>query len=246
MHWDIYICIIIKIEYNLVHFNSTIERIYKSEENLTFIKNINVFFVVIKILIDGPYGAPSQHIFEAEHAVLIAAGIGITPFASILQSIMCQYRNLRHKCPNCDYIWDSPHTAGSFVRKVGNKTVDFSHRSIDSYFQVDFIWVTREQRSLEWFISLLARMEIEQEHLRQNSDKGLLLNVHLYVTSAKSAADLNALNVYLSLDLIGRENTGNVDAIDRIRQRTKHGRPNWDQVNKSRLLFIESFLINRL
>jgi hypothetical protein len=95
---------------------------------------------------------------------------------------------------------------------------------------VDFIWVTREQRSLEWFISLLARMEIEQQHLRQNSDKGLLLAVHLYVTSAKSAADLKALNVYLSLDLIGRENATSCDAVDRIRQRTKHGRPDWDQV----------------
>lgn len=95
---------------------------------------------------------------------------------------------------------------------------------------MDFIWVTREQRSLEWFISLLARMEIEQQHLRQSSDKDSLLDVHLYVTSAKSAADLKALNVYLSLDLIGRENAANCNAVDGIRQRTKHGRPNWDQV----------------
>lgn len=99
---------------------------------------------------------------------------------------------------------------------------------------MDFIWVTREQRSLEWFISLLAQMEIEQQRLRQNSDKGPLLEVHLYVTSAQTAADLKALNVYLSLDLIGRENTANCQAIDGLRQRTKHGRPDWEQV---KLLF---------
>lgn len=87
---------------------------------------------------------------------------------------------------------------------------------------------------MEWFISLLARMEIEQHHLRQNSDKGPLLEVHLYVTSAKSAADLKALNVYLSLDIIGRENPVSCDAVDGLRQRTKHGRPNWDQVRDSR------------
>ena len=75
-------------------------------------------------------------------------------------------------------------------------------------------------------------MEIEQQHLQQNSDKGPLLEVHLYVTSAKSAADLKALNVYLSLDLIGRENTANCDAVDGLRQRTNHGRPDWDQVMK--------------
>ncbi|CAM4881287.1 unnamed protein product [Rotaria socialis] len=166
----------------------------------------------LQILIDGPYGAPSQHIFEAEHAVLIAAGIGITPFASILQSIMCRYRNRRHKCPNCEYIWDNPESEELCIKKV------------------DFIWVTREQRSLEWFISLLAQMEIEQQRLRQISDKGSLLEFHLYVTSAQSQADLKALNIYLSLDLIGRENSTNCDAIDGLRQRTKHGRPDWDQV----------------
>lgn len=72
----------------------------------------------LQVLIDGPYGAPSQHIFEAEHAVLIAAGIGITPFASILQSIMCRYRNLRHKCPSCEHIWDNPQDTQPFVKKV--------------------------------------------------------------------------------------------------------------------------------
>lgn len=75
-------------------------------------------------------------------------------------------------------------------------------------------------------------MEIEQQYLRQNSDKDPLMEVHLYVTSAKSAADLKALNIYLSLDLIGKEDPAGCEAIDGIRQRTKHGRPNWDQVNK--------------
>ncbi|CAF1117807.1 unnamed protein product [Rotaria sp. Silwood1] len=187
-------------------------RMYKSHNRIQFNSLQFNDREDLQVLIDGPYGAPSQHIFEAEHAVLIAAGIGITPFASILQSIMCRYRNRRHKCPNCEYIWDNPESEELCLKKV------------------DFIWVTREQRSLEWFISLLAQMEIEQQRLRQNSDKGSLLEVHLYVTSAQSQADLKALNIYLSLDLIGRENSANCDAIDGIRQRTKHGRPDWDQV----------------
>ena len=37
--------------------------------------------------VDGPYGTPSVHIQECEHVVTIAAGIGVTPFASILQSL---------------------------------------------------------------------------------------------------------------------------------------------------------------
>ncbi len=54
---------------------------------------------------DGPYGTPSAHIFQAEHAVLIGAGIGVTPFASILQSIITRYRNTKQLCPRCNYGW---------------------------------------------------------------------------------------------------------------------------------------------
>ena len=36
--------------------------------------------------LDGPYGSPSGHIFENQFAVLIGAGIGVTPFASVLES----------------------------------------------------------------------------------------------------------------------------------------------------------------
>ena len=40
----------------------------------------------------GPYGTPTRHIFESEHAVLIGSGIGVTPFASILQSVYHRYQ----------------------------------------------------------------------------------------------------------------------------------------------------------
>ena len=38
--------------------------------------------------VDGPYGSPSAHIFQSRFAVLIGAGIGVTPFASVLESIV--------------------------------------------------------------------------------------------------------------------------------------------------------------
>lgn len=73
----------------------------------------------LQIYLDGPYGAPSSHIFRAQHAVLIATGIGVTPFASILQSIMHRYWKARHCCPKCKYAWasDIPATVMN-LRKV--------------------------------------------------------------------------------------------------------------------------------
>ncbi|GBP03598.1 NADPH oxidase 5 [Eumeta japonica] len=61
----------------------------------------------LEIYLDGPYGAPSSHMFRAQHAVLIATGIGVTPFASILQSIMHRYWKARHTCPKCSHTWAS-------------------------------------------------------------------------------------------------------------------------------------------
>ncbi|GJN91300.1 hypothetical protein Rhopal_004319-T1 [Rhodotorula paludigena] len=40
-----------------------------------------------RIRIDGPFGAPAQDVFKAEVAILVGAGIGVTPFASVLKNI---------------------------------------------------------------------------------------------------------------------------------------------------------------
>ncbi|KAI0242539.1 hypothetical protein L0F63_001182 [Massospora cicadina] len=39
------------------------------------------------IMIDGPFGSASEDVFNYEVSVLVGAGIGVTPFASILRSI---------------------------------------------------------------------------------------------------------------------------------------------------------------
>ncbi|KAL0951290.1 hypothetical protein HGRIS_008001 [Hohenbuehelia grisea] len=45
------------------------------------------------VRLDGPYGAPAEDVFDNQVAVLIGAGIGVTPFASILKHIW--YRQKR-------------------------------------------------------------------------------------------------------------------------------------------------------
>jgi len=42
----------------------------------------------LTVYVDGPYGSPSAHIFRSRVAVLIGAGIGVTPFASVLESLV--------------------------------------------------------------------------------------------------------------------------------------------------------------
>src|SRR5690606_10418305 len=43
--------------------------------------------------LDGPYGTPSMHIFESKNVVLVGAGIGVTPFAAVLESIVLRAKD---------------------------------------------------------------------------------------------------------------------------------------------------------
>ena len=73
-----------------------------------------------QIYIDGPFGAPASNVFRAQHAVLIATGIGVTPFASILQSIMCRFWESKKTCPNCSHKWNEDVDKLFRLTKVGN------------------------------------------------------------------------------------------------------------------------------
>ncbi|XP_050094231.1 uncharacterized protein LOC126576951 [Anopheles aquasalis] len=165
----------------------------------------------LEIYIDGPYGAPSSHIFQAQHAILIATGIGVTPFASILQSIMHRYWKARHCCPRCSYEWSSeiPPTIMN-LRKV------------------DFFWINRDQRSFEWFVNLLSQLEIEQAELGSAMER--FLEMHMYITSALQKTDMKAVGLQLALDLLHEKEKR--DLITGLKTRTNAGRPNWDKVFK--------------
>ena len=40
-----------------------------------------------RVAVDGPFGTASIDIFKYQAAICVGAGIGVTPFASILKSI---------------------------------------------------------------------------------------------------------------------------------------------------------------
>lgn len=49
----------------------------------------------IPVLLDGPYGTASAHVFGSRVAVLVAAGIGVTPFASVVETLLERMRKGR-------------------------------------------------------------------------------------------------------------------------------------------------------
>ncbi|XP_061227071.1 NADPH oxidase 5 [Neopsephotus bourkii] len=158
--------------------------------------------------IDGPYGTPTRRIFTSEHAVLIGAGIGITPFASILQSIMYRYRRRKQSCPSCHYSWcEDLRDEEMTLRKV------------------DFIWINRDQKHFEWFVSLLTKLELEQA---EQEPGGRFLEMHMYMTSALGKHDMKGIALQMALDLLAAKE--HRDSITGLRTRTQPGRPDWSKV----------------
>ena len=56
--------------------------------------------------LDGPYGSPSAHIFDARFAVFVGAGIGVTPFASVLESVVLRANGGRpSRLEHAHFFW---------------------------------------------------------------------------------------------------------------------------------------------
>jgi respiratory burst oxidase len=121
------------------------------------------------IYIDGPVGAPAQDYARYREVVLIGAGIGVTPFASILRSIMHQWESYR--CEHCRHVRFPP----SFqLRKIY------------------FIWITREQEALSWFANTMNQLsEMDTENRLE------IHNYFTSVKDKKAIAPLQALQNFI-------------------------------------------------
>merc|ERR1712039_510158 len=159
--------------------------------------------------VDGPFGAPASDIFRAEHAVLIGTGIGVTPFASILQSIMHRYWQMKRECPGCKLQW-----------------TDSELEIMMNLKKVDFFWINRDQKSFEWFVNLLSQLEIEQAEIGGALSR--FLEMHMYVTSALQKTDMKSVFLQMAMDLLHKK--GSRDLVTGLKSRTNAGRPNWNKV----------------
>ncbi|KAL1984581.1 hypothetical protein VTN96DRAFT_8883 [Rasamsonia emersonii] len=63
--------------------------------------------ILPRIYVDGPFGSASEDVFKYEIAVLVGAGIGVTPFASILKSVWYRmnYPQKRTRLRKVYFFW---------------------------------------------------------------------------------------------------------------------------------------------
>lgn len=110
-----------------------------------------------------------MELFNTEHAVLVAAGIGITPFASVLGSLLVHFQRCCHKCGHHITVADTD-TADKL--SLNGKRLQLR--------KVDFIWVVRDPESVEWFADLFDDWE---RALQSSKVASRFMTIQIYITS---------------------------------------------------------------
>ncbi|HUX22860.1 MAG TPA: ferric reductase-like transmembrane domain-containing protein, partial [Spirochaetia bacterium] len=138
----------------------------------------------LPVVLNGPYGTPSGRIFKSRTAILVGAGIGVTPFASILKSILYQ------------------HEHGGDIKLE----------------KVYFFWLSRGQKSFDWFSELLT--EIETKRLTK------FMEINIYMTNAHINASTGLVKI--GMELVRKQTQR--DMTTGLKSVTHFGRPNWDAI----------------
>ncbi|CAF3834648.1 unnamed protein product [Rotaria sordida] len=167
------------------------------------------------IWIEGPYSSSTSYTFDCEHVVLIGAGIGITPYAGVLESLMYQFREQQNKCQHCHCInYDHEAIARRKLKKV------------------DFIWVNRDVKNFSWFLQLLTDFENEQltylqTSTSENTVQQRYIDFHLYFTSLKRNDQGMIGNAPYDLVSNIYAKISNRDILTKLKTKTIVGRPQW-------------------
>ncbi len=112
----------------------------------------------VMVTVFGPYGAPAQSVFKYRSVILVCGGIGVTPFASILQFFNTNlqhdkesfdHTNPRHGQTPCRYRSQTVAENSHYVNFL--TTLQHGARTEE----VQFIWVCSDLTSLSWFTNVL-------------------------------------------------------------------------------------------
>jgi predicted ferric reductase len=157
--------------------------------------------------IDGPFGAPAQRFYEFDQSIIVGAGIGITPFAGILNDIQnrerAHWKNTRRKpsratSPSSNRDSKSRPTSvaalaipskrndsTTYLADQTSTTLDAdttdtrASYDLDIYRRVDLHWIVRDQSHLHWFSSLLNRISSSHGNSHRDSRLDIRLAYHL-------------------------------------------------------------------
>lgn len=175
-----------------------------------------------KVLIDGPYGAPTQDYKEYDVVLLVGLGIGATPMISVVKDIVNNIKAMEDEENAMEEgsggRSDPTLPSSRPKRKAGSGSDKHDFKTRRAYFY----WVTREQGSFDWFKSVMNEVA-EMDH------KGVI-EMHNYCTSVYEEGDARSALIAM-LQSINHAKNG-VDIVSGTRVKSHFAKPNWRTVYK--------------
>ncbi|KFH71378.1 hypothetical protein MVEG_01677 [Podila verticillata NRRL 6337] len=177
-----------------------------------------------RVLLDGPYGSPSEDAFNYEIAVLVGAGIGVTPFASVLK-----------------HIWYSVMQPTKIItlRKVYFLWVC---RDRDAFEWFQDLLIALEEQNLSDFLEIrsyltgeLGADELNTILMEARAAAAAAASRHLQHkqrSDSKEKADSSGNTHFHQTDVHDALSESGLDrdAITGLRSPTYYGRPNFDKI----------------
>jgi respiratory burst oxidase len=118
--------------------------------------------------VQGPYGAPAQGYDQFKVLLLVGAGIGVTPFISILKDIWNKFDRRRCKNNECG-------------------AVNFKNFPLSKCY---FNFISRDQASMGWFKDVLEPIV--------HDDKEQIIECHQHLTSVKADGDVRSAAIKIT------------------------------------------------
>jgi len=164
-----------------------------------------------KVYVDGPYGAPAQDFTKYPVAILVGAGIGVTPFAAVLQDLVHLVRTWKN-------YRDNP--LGG-LKKITEGAAAFP---VDFELEkVQFHWSTRSQDALSWFREMMNEL--------LEADEAGMLELTNYCTTLQTSSLFNTVcetyAKHTGEDILSGLSTSNKG---KGKVKTVAGRPDFDEI----------------
>lgn len=110
----------------------------------------------VVLQVTGPFGAPAQKVWGFDTLMVVGAGIGVTPFASILRSVQlrAKQRETIMSTASRPSAWKSSMGQGSDDARVGLQRLVEDLVVVPK--KIYFYWICRGQEEFDWFCDLLS------------------------------------------------------------------------------------------
>lgn len=194
----------------------------------------------VDVLVQGPYGAPSEAVWNHEHVVLVAAGIGVTPFSSIIQTYSRRMAEREIARSMADGLAEQCKLklADETVTKLMKKQLLRSLCAEESCAaalkteKIDFVWVNKELGAFSWFMSLLTQVEADAFRIaRATAEKGgtSYVNTRLYLTGDRDTGKIQK-HLLEVVNLVYQEEQKVGADLGASHPQAYSGRPDWQKL----------------